>query len=54
MYREKAHPHDTSNSGPVKTGHNVLGKIDNGSATTVIVGAHYDHLGMGGPGIRVH
>lgn len=50
MYREKAHPHDTSNSGPVKTGHNVLGKIDNGSATTVIVGAHYDHLGMGGPG----
>lgn len=50
MYREKAHPHDTSNSGPVKTGHNVLSKIDNGSATTVIVGAHYDHLGMGGPG----
>jgi aminopeptidase YwaD len=30
------------------TGHNVIGFIDNGSAHTVIIGAHYDHLGMGG------
>jgi len=33
-----------------KTGHNVIGKIDNHSSTTVIIGAHYDHLGYGGEG----
>lgn len=30
-----------------RTGHNVIGFIDNGAANTVIVGAHYDHLGYG-------
>jgi hypothetical protein len=29
---------------------NLLGYIDNGGARTVILGAHYDHLGMGGEG----
>ncbi|MGB5404083.1 MAG: M28 family peptidase [Robiginitalea sp.] len=29
---------------------NVLGLIDNGAARTVILGAHFDHLGMGGEG----
>lgn len=28
-------------------GHNVVGFIDNGAASTVIIGAHYDHLGYG-------
>lgn len=28
-------------------GRNVLGYIDNGAENTVIIGAHYDHLGMG-------
>ena len=28
-------------------GHNVIGYIDNKAATTVIIGAHYDHLGYG-------
>ncbi|PQJ31608.1 peptidase M28 [Nonlabens arenilitoris] len=32
------------------TGTNVLGYIDNGAAQTVVIGAHYDHLGMGGEG----
>lgn len=32
------------------TGTNVIGFIDNGAATTVVIGAHYDHLGMGGEG----
>lgn len=32
------------------TGTNVLGYIDNKAATTVVIGAHYDHLGMGGEG----
>ena len=29
---------------------NLLGFIDNGGSRTVILGAHYDHLGMGGEG----
>jgi len=32
------------------TGTNVIGYIDNRAAKTVIIGAHYDHLGMGGEG----
>lgn len=34
-----------------KTGHNVLGYIDNHAPETIVIGAHYDHLGydeMGG------
>jgi len=31
-----------------KHGHNVIGFIDNKASTTVVIGAHYDHLGMGG------
>lgn len=34
-----------------KTGHNILGMINNNASTTIIIGAHYDHLGyneMGG------
>ena len=30
-----------------RTGHNVIGYIDNGAAYTIILGAHYDHLGYG-------
>lgn len=30
-----------------RIGHNVVGYIDNGAATTVIAGAHFDHLGYG-------
>ena len=33
-----------------RTGHNVIGFIDNGAATTVILGAHFDHLGYGEDG----
>lgn len=29
---------------------NVVGFLDNGAKETVIIGAHYDHLGMGGHG----
>ncbi|MGB5983645.1 MAG: M28 family peptidase [Nonlabens sp.] len=32
------------------TGTNVIGMIDNNADHTVIIGAHYDHLGMGGEG----
>ncbi len=30
-----------------RSGHNVTGYIDNGAANTIIIGAHYDHLGYG-------
>lgn len=30
-----------------RTGHNVVGYLDNGGAHTIILGAHYDHLGHG-------
>ena len=29
------------------SGKNVVGYIDNGAANTIIIGAHYDHLGWG-------
>ena len=32
------------------TGTNVLGYIDNQAENTIIIGAHYDHLGYGGEG----
>ncbi|WP_296703937.1 M28 family peptidase [Algoriphagus sp.] len=32
------------------TGRNVIGFIDNKSDKTIVIGAHFDHLGMGGQG----
>ena len=40
----------TSISEKTRLGHNVIGYIDNNAATTVILGAHYDHLGYGEDG----
>ncbi|WP_164735524.1 M20/M25/M40 family metallo-hydrolase [Pseudoflavitalea rhizosphaerae] len=33
-----------------RTGQNVIGYIDNGAAQTIVLGAHYDHLGFGEDG----
>lgn len=33
-----------------RTGNNVLAMLDNGSKSTIIIGAHYDHLGFGEDG----
>ena len=33
-----------------RTGHNVIGYIDNGAPNTIVLGAHYDHLGYGEDG----
>lgn len=30
-----------------RTGYNVIGYIDNGAPNTIVIGAHYDHLGYG-------
>ncbi len=37
-----------------RTGHNVIGYINNGAATTVVAGAHFDHLGYGEDGNSLH
>ncbi len=34
----------------IRTGHNVVAFLDNHAATTVILGAHFDHLGYGEDG----
>lgn len=36
----------------MKTGYNVAAYIDNKASTTVIIGGHYDHIGMGGANSR--
>jgi len=33
-----------------RTGRNILGLLDNGAARTIVLGAHYDHLGYGEDG----
>lgn len=59
-YRAKKNPHqeaeftsgknDTSTALSARTGENVIAYIDNKAENTVVIGAHYDHLGMGGEG----
>jgi Zn-dependent M28 family amino/carboxypeptidase len=53
-FRPKTDPHSevefTTNTDSTITGHNVIGYIDNNAKTTIIIGAHYDHLGFGGEG----
>ncbi len=46
----KAHPHDTLMLGGEIEGRNVLGFVDNKSEQTIVIGAHYDHLGYGEEG----
>jgi hypothetical protein len=47
-FKKNPNPHDTSLSGvQERTGHNVSGFLDNGAPYTIVIGAHYDHLGLG-------
>src|ERR1051325_1982567 len=40
--------HDTDESKKVtREGRNVVGFLDNGAKYTIVIGAHYDHLGLG-------
>ncbi len=44
-YKVKLNPHDSlevSNN----TGRNVIGYLDNKASKTIVIGAHYDHLGL--------
>ena len=53
-FKPKTDPHSevqfTTNADSTITGHNVIGFIDNNEKTTIVIGAHYDHLGFGGEG----
>lgn len=46
----KAHPHAKETE--ERTARNVMGYLDNGAEYTVVIGAHYDHLGHGIMGSR--
>ncbi len=52
------HPQPLAATGEIElvrvrdTGYNVVGYLPSGNDTTIILGAHYDHLGWGGPGSR--
>ncbi len=54
-FKKSQNPHDQAEftnltaEGAV-TGTNVVGYIDNNADKTVVIGAHYDHLGTGGEG----
>lgn len=50
-FKYKPNPHSDEGVEP-RQGRNVIGYIDNKSANTVIIGAHYDHLGYGAFGSR--
>jgi len=47
-FRKTRSLHDTSTASmPEQKGRNVVGYLDNGAEHTVVIGAHYDHLGLG-------
>jgi Zn-dependent M28 family amino/carboxypeptidase len=54
-FKPKTDPHtdtvydETKEKGTI-TGRNVIGYIDNNAENTIVIGAHYDHLGMGDEG----
>lgn len=53
-FKPKTNPHeqvqfDFNGDGSI-TGRNVLAYLDNKAENTIIIGAHYDHLGYGGEG----
>ena len=45
--KPKVNPHSMVKDTSTITGHNVVGFLDNQAEKTVIIGAHYDHLGYG-------
>ncbi|MCT8338925.1 M20/M25/M40 family metallo-hydrolase [Flavobacteriaceae bacterium TK19130] len=53
-FKPSSNPHEEAKFSNAEdstiTGTNVVGYIDNKAESTVVIGAHYDHLGMGGEG----
>jgi len=55
VFKPSSNPHEKavflySEEDSTVTGRNVIGYIDNKAENTVVIGAHYDHLGFGGEG----
>lgn len=47
-YKYNKHPHDSASKTFVKKkGSNVVGFLDNKAASTIVIGGHFDHLGIG-------
>jgi len=54
-FKPKTDPHsevqfDVNESDSTVTARNVIGFLDNNASQTVVIGAHFDHLGYGGDG----
>lgn len=48
VFKKNTHPHDTSLANvKERKANNVVGFLDNKKPYTIVIGAHYDHLGMG-------
>ncbi|GAB4135852.1 MAG: M20/M25/M40 family metallo-hydrolase [Bacteroidia bacterium] len=48
VFKKPLDMHDTSTANvKERKGKNVVGYLDNGAEYTVVIGAHYDHLGLG-------
>ncbi|MCF8244412.1 MAG: M28 family peptidase [Saprospiraceae bacterium] len=52
-FQFNSNPHATG-GGESRIGKNVVGYINNNAENTVVIGAHYDHLGMGMPGTSLY
>lgn len=46
-FMHSTNPHDTLAKKEQRWGKNVVGYLDNGAEHTIVIGAHYDHLGLG-------
>jgi Zn-dependent M28 family amino/carboxypeptidase len=47
-FKKNLDPHDTSLANvKERSGNNVIGFLDNKAPYTIVIGAHYDHLGLG-------
>lgn len=47
-FKKNSNPHDTTTTNiPERKGMDVIGYLDNGAKYTIVIGAHYDHLGLG-------
>ena len=47
-FKKPSDPHGNfAENAPQIYSRNVVGYLDNGAANTIIIGAHYDHLGLG-------
>ncbi len=47
QFKKSKNPHGPDSIGVLTNAKNIVGFIDNQAENTIIIGAHYDHLGMG-------